>query len=276
MTFDEYVLPGDRVLPEGIVVGPDRLFYAGSSVDGTVFRGHLDRPTTEAWLAPGLDGRISALGMAIRDGRLVICGGRAGRLFVYDLSSGELLDSKAVDGFLNDVCFLGDACYVTDSARPVLWRYEFGGDLTEVGMPAATEDAYLNGITATPGGEALLVAAQGTETLWRLEPDSGKAELVAEDYCADGLLLIGDTLYGACNRGETMEDAVFFLAGLRLEEDGRRTTPLGTYVEDRFSTPTTLDTDGERLLIVNSQFAKRDSAAPPFQVIAVPVPLSWQ
>jgi hypothetical protein len=73
-----------------------------------------------------------------------------------------------------------------------------------------------------------------------------------------------------------MEDVEFFLGGLRVEDDGRRMTPLGTYAHQRFDSPTTLDTDGQRLLIVNSQLAKRDSAAPPFQIIAVTLPLIWQ
>ncbi|HCU50564.1 MAG TPA: superoxide dismutase, partial [Micromonosporaceae bacterium] len=39
MAITEYFLPGARVMPEGIVVGPDNDFFAGSSADGTIYRG---------------------------------------------------------------------------------------------------------------------------------------------------------------------------------------------------------------------------------------------
>lgn len=270
MGFNEYLLPGERVMPEGIVSGPDRDFYASGSADGTIFHCRLDEPEAQVWLAPGEDGRDSALGMAIHNNtKLVICGGRTGMIFVYEMASGQLLASYATEGFPNDVCVVGNTMYVTDSALPVLHFGPIGGELTTLDLSEAGPDAYLNGIVATP--HALLVAAQGTEVLWRVDLLTNKVSRLADGFAADGMLLVGDVLYGLCNEGVSIDDAVFFLAGLRLNADATEATPLGRFIDARFDTPTTLDTDGENLLIVNAQFAKGAAAAPPFQVIAVPL-----
>ena len=248
MTITEYLLPGERVMPEGIVVGPDNDFFAGSSADGTIYRGRLNEQVAKVWQEPDEDGRTSVLGMAVYQGeRLIVCGGKTGHLFVYDIASEMLVSRATVAGFLNDVCIVGDHAYATDSSRPVVWRFDLMGGADEVPVDGAGEDAYLNGIVATPDG-SLLAAAQGTEMLWRIDLETGKAEKLADRFAADGLLLIGDVLYGLCNEGTTMEDAVFFLAGLRID-DARSVTPLGRFTDPRFDTPTTLDTDGGRLLI---------------------------
>jgi hypothetical protein len=268
MGFNEYLLPGERVLPEGIVVGPDRDFYTSGSADGTIFHCRLDEPEAEIWLAPGDDGRDSALGMAIHnETKLVICGGRTGMVFVYEIASGQLISRTITEGFPNDVCVVGNTMYVTDSAQPVLHYGPIGGELSTLDLTPAGPDAYLNGIVATP--DALLVAAQGTEMLWRVDLRSGAVSKLADGFGADGMLLVGDVLYGLCNEGTSLDDVTFFLAGLRLNADATEATPLGRHIDPRFDTPTTLDTDGERLLIVNAQFAKGAAAAAPFQVIAV-------
>lgn len=260
-------------MPEGIVTGPGKdHFFSGSAADGTVFRCALDQEVAEIWLPAGGDGRDMALGMAVHDGaRLVVCGGRNGGLFVYDLATRALVRKESVDGFLNDVCVVGDMAYVTDSSRPVLWRCDLSADgpMTEVSLAEAGPDAYLNGIVAVEHG--LLVAAQGTETLWRV--DSEGMSIVAEGWGADGLLVDGDVLYGMCNVGETHEDAVFFLGALRLSDGGRKAEDLGRFIDERFDTPTTLDADGSRLLIVNAQFGRRADARPPFQVIVMDKPI---
>jgi len=55
--FDRYVLPGDRVFPEGITAGQDgRTFYVSGARDGAIYRGRLDRPALEIWREPGADG----------------------------------------------------------------------------------------------------------------------------------------------------------------------------------------------------------------------------
>ncbi len=107
----------------------------------------------------------------------------------------------------------------------------------------------------------------------RVELD-GSTQVLATEWAADGLLLLDDLLIGVCNRGDILETAEFFLAALRLTPDGTAATSLGRYDDPAFDTPTTLAYDGERLLVVNGQSAKGAAAAPPFQVVVLPIP--WE
>lgn len=273
MAISEYVLPGGWVRPEGITLGPDNDFFSGSSADGTIYRCGLASSTAEIWLPAGTDDRTVAVGMTLYSGsQLIVCAGKTGQLFVYDVATRALISKRGIQGFLNDVWVVGDYAYATDSSQPVIWRFGLLADGAPVAIvvPEAGPDAYLNGIVSTADETALLVAAQGTEVLWRVELADGSARPLATDFAADGLLLIGNILIGVCNRGQTIQDAEFFLAALELS-DGTA-TPIGEYTDPAFDTPTTLATDGRRLLVVNSQFAKGSAAGPPFTVIAVDLP----
>ncbi|ONI68077.1 hypothetical protein BWI15_34090 [Kribbella sp. ALI-6-A] len=275
MPATAYHLPGGRVRPEGITVGPDGTFFAGSSADGTLYRCALDAAVAEIWSPAGAGGRTVALGLTFASrGLLVVCGGKTGDLFTYDVNSCALVFRWHVDGYLNDVCVIGDLAYATDSSRPVVWCFDLGSDAppTALDLPAAGPDAYLNGIVVSADGTALLIAAQGTEVLWRLDLADLSATALATGFAADGLLLTGSTLIGVCNEGDTLATAEFFLAALELSPDGRAATHLGRHTDPAFDTPTTLATDGERLLVVNGQFAKGEAAAPPYEVVAIPIP----
>jgi Cu-Zn family superoxide dismutase len=211
--------------------------------------------------------------MALYSGtQLIVCGGKTGTLFVYEVATRALVSRRTVDGYLNDVWVIGDHAYATDSAHPVIWQF----DLTTIAQPTPIEipevgpDAYLNGIVVTPDDSALLVAAQGTEILWRIDLADHAVLALATEFAADGLLLLDDDLLlGVCNRGDSMATAEFFLAALRLSDDFHTATPVGTYRDPRFDTPTTLASTADHLLVVNGQFAKGVAAAPPYQVIAV-------
>ncbi len=274
MSITAYHLPGDRVRPEGITLGPDGTFFAGSSADGTLYRCALDEPVAEIWSPAGTDGRTVALGLATSPGFLVVCGGKTGDLFVYGVAGRTLVSRRHIDGYLNDVCVIGNHAYVTDSSQPVVWRFDLHSEAppTALELPAAGPDAYLNGIVPTADSTALLIAAQSTEILWRLDLTDLSTTALATDFAADGLLLTGETLIAVCNEGDTMATAQFFLAALELSPDGRTASPLGRHVDAAFDTPTTLATDGDRLLIVNAQFAKGSAAAPPYEVVAIPIP----
>jgi Cu-Zn family superoxide dismutase len=287
-TIETYRLPGDiSSRPEGITTGIDADFYVGSLRDGSIFHGRLDSETAQVWQQPGEDGRTSVLGMALHAGRnLVACGGRTGHVFVYDLASGGLVARRTVASeptLLNDVWVVGDTAYVTDSARPVVWRLSLA-DPGGVGEPevfadlaAAGETPYLNGVVATADESALIVAAQAVGALWRVDLASGAARTVelpeGYQFAADGLLLLDDrTLLGICNEGDTRETAVFFLEGLRLDGSASVGVPFGRWTDPRMDTPTTIAVAADgRLLLVNSQLARLEPV-PPFTVIAMNVP----
>ncbi|GAT68621.1 superoxide dismutase [Planomonospora sphaerica] len=281
-----YTLPGEKVMPEGIAYSSGHGFYAGSTTDGTIFRGRLDDELTQVWQPPGKDARTCVLGLAVHRNRwLVACGGATGHLFVYDLADSALLARRTVpatDTLLNDVWTVGEAAFVTDSVRPVLWRLPLGTTPQAIGEPeifadlsGAGANAFLNGITATADGTALLVAAQGTGTLWRVETASGAVEQVrlpdGYRFCADGLLLLDDRLlFGLVN--ETRESRIVFsLAVVALDADARKAVPVGRWDDPRFDTPTTIALAQQRLLVVNSQLTRAEPAAP-FHVISMDLP----
>jgi sugar lactone lactonase YvrE len=268
MPITQYALPGAAVYPEGITLGPADDYFVGSSADGTIFRGRLTEETASVWLPPDPD-RAVALGLPTYDSQLLVCGGKTGLFHAYDVETRALVARRAVDGYLNDVWVSGDHAFVTDSSQPIVWRF----DLRAIDAPPEPiklpQAGYLNGITARDG--VLFVADQGDEVLWRIDPD-GSAAVIATDYAADGLLLVGDLLIGVCNRGETSQTAEFFLSVLRLTADGRA-IPLGEHTDPRFATPTTLALAGDRLLVVNAQFGRRPDPVLPFTVVSLPATL---
>ncbi|MDI1460320.1 hypothetical protein QEZ54_05015 [Catellatospora sp. KI3] len=279
-----YTLPGDAVFPEGITTAPGGAFYVGSSRDGTIYRGSLDRPDTEVWLPAGTDGRTRVLGLTVHAGaRLVVCGGATGRLYVYDLQTAALVAQRAVPSenpLLNDVWVIGDTAYATDSHTPVVWRLTLGDSDAATGefevfarVEGAGELPYLNGITATPDGSALLVGAQGDDSLWRVDLTTAEATRieVGAPFGPDGMLLLGDALYGLVNEGTSHADVVFYLSEVCIAADGRSGTEVRRWREDVFAVPTTLAYARDRLLLVNSQLNRADAGAP-FQVVSVPLP----
>jgi Cu-Zn family superoxide dismutase len=301
----DYLLPGDGVFPEGITEDPDGVrFYVSSYAQGTIFRGRLDEPEAEVWLAPGADGRTKAAGMAVDPaGRLLVCGGDTGQLFGYDTASGTLVARHTVPGrsLLNDVCVAGGYAYVTDSVRPVLWRVPLGDAIGApeewLTVPDPGELPYLNGIVALDAGRTLLVAAQGTGTLWRIDVAAAVAEQVDVAAAAaeridvvaataeqvdvggvpvngDGLVVVDDLVYVCDNIDRPDGGADHVLTALRPAPDRRSAALVGRWPQRHRDTPTTIAHLGNRLLLVHSQFAGQHdgTAAAPFVVRAIPVP----
>lgn len=297
--IESYVLPGDAVFPEGITEGGDgRTFYVGSSSDGTIFAGRIDRASIDIWREPDADGPSSALGMAADEhGRLVVCGGEAGRLFAYDTETRSLIRSWTAQGsLLNDIAIVDDIAYVTDSHRPVIWRL----DLSKLAAPASNDAAagiqateleewlvldpdekpypelppdvlpsYLNGIVARDG--LLLVVAQGTGVLWRIDTATGevsRVDLGGQLLQGDGMVFAGDILYVLDNDDEPDGGATFYLTALTLSDDLRSGKVISRVQQSPDATPTTAAFLDGRLYLVNSQFGARRAgrAKPPFTV----------
>lgn len=190
-----YVLPGDGVFPEGITEDPDGVtFYVSGSANGTIYRGRITEPELEVWAPGGADDRTQVLGMAVDGaGLLLACGGKTGELYAFDTGTGELVVRHAVasdPALLNDICVAGDSAYMTDSLQPIVWRVPLGdktGDRAggEVGVPEVFSDFrahgvdpeamhYLNGVVLARDGGGLIVAAQGTGVLWRVDLVTGE------------------------------------------------------------------------------------------------------
>ncbi|MGY0235860.1 SMP-30/gluconolactonase/LRE family protein [Longispora urticae] len=280
----EYTVPGGAVFPEGITGDPDgSTFYVSSSRDGTIFRGRIDAPELEVWQPAGADGRTSALGMAVDgSGRLLVCGSETGYVFGYDTATGALVDRVRVptdEGtLLNDVCVVGGHAFVTDSQRPVVWRCALGDRLGEpeewVDLGDADRTPFLNGIVAVHDGATLLVAAQGTEVLWRVDVATRAAERVdlgGLALSADGMVLVDGLLY-TCDNVEEPDGAVrFFLSAFRLAADARSGELVGRLERSAADTPTTVAYLADRFYLVNSQLMadRSGQAGPPFTISAV-------
>ena len=284
-----YPLPGEQVFPEGIALNEATGdFYAGSTGDGTVFSANVSEPGTEAevLLEPGTDERSTAIGMkADADGLLFIAGGMTGQMFVYDTSTGELIDSFSNGQemtFVNDVALTPDgSAYFTDSMNPELYRvfpdgsggYEFESFLSFDGTPAEYGEGFnLNGIAASEDGRYLVTVNSGTGELFRIDTQNGEVTTIdtggADLTNGDGILLDGQTLYVCRNQQEE-------IVPLEMSADLSSGEAGDPFTDASFMYPTTIAIADDRLLAVNSQFDARESGTDPelpFNVTSVPLP----
>ena len=286
-----YVLDGDPGDPAGSKfegIGVDRkqrTFYVTETTGGEIHRGNVRSGNTEVWLDAGRDGRTTARGVTVdRAGRVYIAGGPnsvaspgAPDFWVYS-PDGRLLAALrtgVANPFLNDVTIGPDgAAYVTNSNAPLVfrvarvqgeWRIRTWADAT--GTIATPTGFNLGGIVVTPDRRALVVAQGNVGRLWRFDlrtrqatlVDTGQANLVN----ADGLVRRGTTLWVVRNFDRT-------LTTLRLSRDGSSARLLSERPTDPARVFTTAKLAQGRLLLVDSKFDEA-VAAPPYQVVALPV-----
>ena len=257
--------------PEGIAVRSDGTFYVGSLVDGAIFRGDVRTGSGDVWVA-GTPGRV-AVGLSQDEpaGRLFVAGGPTGGGAVYDDETGELLAEYSFGGgFVNDVIVTRNAAYFTDSFAPVLYILPFGPGRT---LPAAdgTESLTLtgdfqfdpstfnsNGIEASADGATLIVCNSAFGALYAVDATSGVASEIDLGQAAvpncDGLVRKGRALF-------VVQNFLNQISAIRLAPDLSRGVVMSVITSDAFRIPTTVDTFGKSLYVVNSRF---DVAPPPF------------
>jgi hypothetical protein len=275
---DQYVIPGDRVFPEGIA-RDGKAFFVGSTTDGTLFRGDTREREMEVLSPGGTGGRTTAIGIeALKDGRLLVAGGATGKLFVVDARTGEALGSaQAPPGatgqfFLNDIAVDGGFAYVTDSPNHRVLRWPLRGGALEVlaDLPDRRPGFNANGVERTGKGE-LVVVQSNTGALHRVTTrgDVRRVDTGGTTFPnGDGLALAGRTLY-------VLRNAAELVVPVRLSKDALRGTAGRGLTDPSFKYPTTLAVEGKRLLLVNSQFDRRSAQQPPelpFDVVAVDRP----
>jgi sugar lactone lactonase YvrE len=277
-----YVLPGNAVFPEGIDVWPRTgEFFVSSTGDGSVLRGELGNPTASpAFVAPA--GAMSAIGVAVdrKNGLLYIAGGPTGDVRVADARTGAVLKTftSGSGGFLNDLAVAdsGDV-YITDSFRPTLWRIRAGAPagalepwLSFVGSPIVYGPGFnLNGIVETENGRFLIVAQTSARKLFRIDLDTkaiAPIDLGSDSVGADGLEIQGKLLYA--------KDSDATIAKIRLGPGYDSGQLLSRTSDPSFDSPTTIALARGRLLVVNSQFARRATMTQvlPFTVSSIPAP----
>ena len=282
-----YVLPGDRVFPEGVAYDHRTgSVFVSSTTDGTIFRGDDSDETLEQFLAPGGDGRTTAVGLEVdANGRLFVAGGGTGFVWVYDGVTGALiarLSGGSSPTFLNDIAVDKDGvAYITDSMSPVIYRVVLNGAgghtierwLELTGTPIVyTAGFNLNGIEASENGKYLFTIQSNTGKLFRI--DIATRAIVQVDVggalfpAGDGLWMRGNTLYVLQNQQETINE-------VRVQPNQARGTPVGATTDPSFMFPTSLVGARGRMLVVNSQFDRRAPAVTPvlpFTVSVVAIP----
>ena len=261
-----YTLPGDRVYPEGIAVTrSQKRFFVTSTTDGTIFRGSVKGRSASVFLPGGEDGRTTAIGIETRGGRLYVAGGNTGSVFIYDVSSRDLV--RRVDtgegGFINDLAVMrnGDV-YVTDSLRPNLYRIpaDASQPVETIEYPDFEAGAFnANGIAAIDA-RTLVFVNSTTGRLHRVDTRTERITTVdlggATLTNGDGLELRGRTLYVVRNQQE-------LIAEVRLSRRARTGRLVSQTTDRTFRYPTTADTARGRLLVVNSQFDRRSAGEDP-------------
>ena len=263
-----YTLPGDQVYPEGIAVTRNqKRFFVTSTTDGTIFRGSVNGRSARPFLPGGEDGRTTAVGIKTAGDRLYVAGGATGSVFIYDLSSRELV--RRVDtgtgGFINDLAVMRDGTvYATDSRRPNLYRIPAAASRPVRAIPYPDFDAAptafnANGIVRVDN-RTLVFVNTGNGRLYRVDTRTRRTRPVEVDGPAltsgDGMELQGRTLYVVRNRLER-------IAKVRLSRSARAGRVVSQTTDRTFRYPTTLDTAGDRLLVVNSQFDRRSAGEDP-------------
>ncbi|MEU4340203.1 superoxide dismutase [Nocardia sp. NPDC023852] len=290
-----YEIPGDRAYPEGIAVDSRTGdTYVGSYTTGAVYRATREARQAEVFLPQGANGHKTANGLKVdRQGRLWVTDSTTG-VAVYDIATRALLADFTVPGtdphFVNDLAITPDGtAYLTDSARPVVYRVTpdqltaatQGGhgeltpqfDLRTVLEPSNPGGCTLNGIVADPAGRYLLTVDMTGGDLYRiaLTPAANPITKVTArggDFArGDGLELRDDTLWVAQNTIDT-------IARWTVSDDGATATQERRVTDESLGLPTTLARNGDRTLIVSSQFDKGGPMGPgspttPFAVVTI-------
>ncbi|MEU6716119.1 hypothetical protein ABZ897_32025 [Nonomuraea sp. NPDC046802] len=273
-----YVIPGDRAFPTGMSLDPRTgYFYVGSAEDGTIYRGHLSRPTAEPWLPKGQDGRTVTSGTAVDSmGRLYIGGADTHTLRIYDTRTKRLLANLtgADGGFLNETAIADDGlAYATDSYVPVIyrvsrqggdWRLEHWLDVSSTGIDWIPGQVNLNGILAA--GPHLLTVSSNTGALWRIDRNTSQVVKVDLDgYLlrnGDGMVLRGNRLYVV--QGSYYEGARPQVTVLDMASDLTRGRYVARYdPPGGFLHPSAIALTARHALVVNSQYNRWREGQPP-------------
>jgi Cu-Zn family superoxide dismutase len=284
-----HVLPGATAFPESIGADPRTgEFFTGSLIDGSMARGTLASLQGQPFLPAGSDGRTAVAGVKVDgESRIWVADAFHGRVLVYS-EQGRLLHSFILVGpgrpIINDLVFSHGLVYVTDSARPFLYRLI----QAEADRPGVTSvDPWLsveppivyhtgegpfginlNGIAASPDGETLLTNQTNTGILWRVDVATGTITQVntagSDLLFGDGMLQLGDSLYVARNAANQ-------LVKLRLDPGWTSAKPELTVSNPLFAFPTAIIELRGSLLVTNAQLNAVSSPELPFTVLECPM-----
>lgn len=257
---------------EGIAAGKGTTFYAGDRRLGDIYRGEIGDDEAELFIdAPA--GR-QAIGMKFdpRSDLLFVAGGSTGMAYVYDTTTGELVEEYTLaPGFINDVALTPEGAYFTNSAAGFLYfipvKHGEPGAVVPIGLSGPASDTSsgfnLNGIASVQGGNTLIVAHSGNGELYTVDPDSGESALIEGVSVpnVDGILVQGHQVWAVQNQ-------INQISRIRLSGDLSSGTVVDVIENVLFVTPTTAALFGNTLAVVNAKFAV--PTATEFEVVLVP------
>jgi outer membrane protein assembly factor BamB len=249
--------------PEGVEVVA-HTFYAGSLIDGDIYRGDLVDGSGGIFVQ--VSGR-QALGLKadVPHGLLFVAGGVTGKAYVYNLRTGATVAQLplATPGasLINDVVVTRDAAWFTDTFSPHLYRVPIRPDgslgapvkVDVTGPAAGPAQLGLNGIEATPDGRTLIVDHTDRGTLYRIDPATGASVLLPITSGSlvagtlDGILLAGHDLW-------VVENAANRVARVHLAPDWSSGAVVQVVTDPAFHVPTTIARSGARYAVVNGKF----------------------
>jgi sugar lactone lactonase YvrE len=268
-------LPGG-FFPEGVARGFGTTIYAGSLVDGAIWKGDVRTGEGEVFIQ-GETGKL-AVGMDFdrRSGYLFVSGGTSGNAYVYDGRTGDQVAELTLGaGFVNDVIVTRTAAYFTNSFVPEIYSVpldpsgELAGD--SVTIPLGGEFGFVpgafnaNGIEATADGRMLIVVNSAIGAIYTVDPNTGTArtiDLGGAVVNGDGLVLTGRTLY-AVEGGKNQVTEIRLAASLG---SGR---VVNAIADPAFDVPTTAALFGSRLYVVNAKFGTDPLPTTPYEIVAV-------
>jgi len=284
-------IDGADVFPEGIAIDArNGDAYVGSSSEGHIYRIAAGAQKAELLQRGGSSGRQNAYGMRVdSQGRLWVAGGPAATVSVIDVASGAMLGMARLPAgpvsFLNDMALGADGyLYVTDSARPVLYRIRVSDqnlppvletwlDLSGTPIGYVPNQFNLNGIVASSDGRWLLAIQTITGQLWRIDTRTKTVSEVRIDggdlKAGDGLVLRGANDLFVIRNSENEIVRVALAGGW---DSGRVVQRLA---DPRLHYPTTAAVaGGNSLMVVNAQSDKQKSPPPllPFDVLRISLP----
>ena len=249
--------------PEGVEVVA-HTFYAGSLVDGDIYRGDLLDGSGERFI--DVEGRqAGGLKADVRHGLLFVAGGFRGTAYVYDLASGDDVAQipLATPGasLVNDVVVTRDSAWFTETFAPRLYRVPIDADgslgapqTLEVTGPASGPAGFgLNGIEATPDGKTLIVNHTERGALYTVDPATGASSPITltsgslAPGTPDGILLAGHDLW-------VVENFANRVSRVRLAPDWRSGAVTQVVTDPAFQVPTTIAKSGNRFAVVNGKF----------------------
>jgi sugar lactone lactonase YvrE len=280
--FPDIIALPNGFAPEGVVTGNGPTIYAGSLANGAIYQADLQ--TGEgAILVDGQEGAVAVgLDFDPRANTLFVSGGPTGMARVYDAGSGNLLAEYQLgtpgETFVNDVIATREAAYFTDSFAKVYYRVPLGPggrvmDAAEIDTIPYSENYPFtpgafnsNGIVASANGRWLIVANSAAQMIYRVDPASGDAVEInlggASLPNADGLVLIGHTLYAVQNQ-------LHQVAVVELAPDFTSGALTGTITDDAFRVPTTAARFGNALYAVNARFGTPPGPDVEYEIVRV-------